>query len=172
MTTWRTSDAPNPIRIVLVEDDDGDAKAVERTFLKARIANPIVRARDGVEAMEILKGTDQQPRIEPPYMLLVDLNLPRMNGIQLVTAIREDPDLHESIIFMLTTSNRAEDKESAYDLNVTGYIVKEKAGEDFLKLFSLVDSYWRIVEMPGARPRLSRAVKKSPANPDALVGPV
>ncbi len=148
MTTWRTTEAPNPIRILLVDDDDGDAKAVERTFLKARIANPIVRARDGVEALEILKGTDQQLRIQPPYMLLVDLNLPRMNGIQLVTAIREDPGLRETIIFMLTTSNRAEDKQSAYSMNVTGYILKEKAGEDFLKLFSLVDSYWRIVEMP------------------------
>jgi CheY-like chemotaxis protein len=148
MMTWRTTGAPNPIRILLVEDDDGDAKAVERTFLKARIANPILRVRDGVEAMEMLKGTDQQPRLEPPYLLLVDLNMPRMNGIQLVTAIREDPGLHESIIFMLTTSNRAEDKQAAYSLNVTGYILKERAGEDFLKLFSLVDTYWRIVEMP------------------------
>jgi CheY-like chemotaxis protein len=74
--------------------------------------------------------------------------MPRMNGIQLVTAIREDPNLHDTIIFMLTTSNRAEDKQSAYDLNVTGYILKEKAGEDFLQLFSLVETYWRIVEMP------------------------
>ncbi len=146
--TWPTNPPPNPIRILLVEDDDGDAKAVERTFLKARIANPIVRALDGIEAMEMLKGRDRQPRLESPYLLLVDLNMPRMNGIQLVTAIREDPDLHDAIIFMLTTSNRAEDKQAAYSLNVTGYILKEKAGEDFLKLFSLVDSYWRIVEMP------------------------
>jgi len=148
MMTWRATDAPNPIRILLVEDDDGDAKAVERTFLKARIANPIMRARDGVEAMEILKGTDQQPRLERPYLLLVDLSMPRMDGIQLVRAIREDPGLHATIIFMLTTSNRAEDKKSAYSQNVTGYILKERAGEDFLKLCSLVECYWRIVEMP------------------------
>jgi CheY-like chemotaxis protein len=148
MMTWSTIGALNPIRILLVEDDDGDAKAVERTFLKARIANPILRVRDGVEAIEMLKGTDQQPRLEPPYLLLVDLNMPRMNGIQLVSAIREDPGLHETIIFMLTTSNRAEDKQAAYSLNVTGYILKERAGEDFLKLFNLVDTYWRIVEMP------------------------
>ena len=146
--TWRANGTPNPIRILLVEDDDGDAKAVVRTFEKARIANPIVRALDGIEAMAILKGTDKRPRLEPPYLLLVDLNMPRMDGIQLVTAIRQDPELHDAIIFMLTTSNRAEDKQAAYSLNVTGYILKEKAGEDFLKLFSLVDSYWRIVEMP------------------------
>jgi CheY-like chemotaxis protein len=148
MMTWSATGAPNPVRILLVEDDDGDAKAVERTFLKARIANPLLRVRDGVEAMEMLKGTDQQPRLEPPYLLLVDLNMPRMNGIQLVSAIREDPRLHETIVFMLTTSNRAEDKQAAYSLNVTGYILKERAGEDFLKLFNLVDTYWRIVEMP------------------------
>jgi CheY-like chemotaxis protein len=148
MMTWSATGAPNPVRILLVEDDDGDAKAVERTFLQARIANPLLRVRDGVEAMEMLKGTDQQPRLEPPYLLLVDLNMPRMNGIQLVSAIREDPRLHETIVFMLTTSNRAEDKQAAYSLNVTGYILKERAGEDFLKLFNLVDTYWRIVEMP------------------------
>src|ERR1700676_3754331 len=123
MMTWSATGAPNPVRILLVEDDDGDAKAVERTFLKARIAIPLLRVRDGVEAMEMLRGTDQQPRLEPPYLLLVDLNMPRMNGIQLVTAIREDPGLHETIVFMLTTSNRAEDKQAAYSLNVTGYIL-------------------------------------------------
>ena len=146
--TWPANPSPNPIRILLVEDDDGDAKAVERTFEKARIANPIVRALDGVEAMAILKGTDKQPRLEAPHLLLVDLNMPRMNGIQLVKAIREDPELQATVIFMLTTSNRAEDKQAAYSLNVTGYILKERAGEDFLKLFTLVDTYWRIVEMP------------------------
>jgi CheY-like chemotaxis protein len=74
--------------------------------------------------------------------------MPRTNGLQLISTIRADPELHDSIIFVLTTSNRTEDKDSAYALNVTGYILKESAGEDFLKLFSLVDSYWRIVEMP------------------------
>lgn len=88
----RPANSPLPIGILLVDDDDGDAKAVERTFLKARIANRIVRARDGVEALEILRGTDKQPRLDRPYLLLVDLNMPRMNGIQLVTAIREDPN--------------------------------------------------------------------------------
>jgi CheY-like chemotaxis protein len=146
--TWPSTPAPRKIRILLVEDDDGDAKAVLRTFRKARIANPIARALDGIEALEMLKGSGEQPRLEPPYLLLVDLNMPRMDGIQLVTAIREDKDLRETIIFMLTTSNRAEDKRAAYSQNVTGYILKEKAGEDFLRLFSLVDSYWRIVEMP------------------------
>jgi CheY-like chemotaxis protein len=136
------------IQILLVEDDDGDARAVERTFIKARIANPIVRAIDGVEAMEILHGTNGQTKLHRPFLLLVDLNLPRANGLQLIETIRADAELHDSVIFVLTTSNRAEDKEAAHAMNVTGYILKENAGDDFLRLFSLVDSYWRIVEMP------------------------
>jgi CheY-like chemotaxis protein len=131
-----------------VEDDDGDARAVERTFVKARIANPIVRAIDGVEALDLMRGTNGRARLRRPYLLLVDLNMPRTNGLQLISTIRADPELHDSIIFVLTTSNRTEDKDSAYALNVTGYILKECAGDGFLKLFSLVDSYWRIVEMP------------------------
>jgi CheY-like chemotaxis protein len=80
--------------------------------------------------------------------MLVDLSMPRMNGIELLTALRADPTLHKTVVFVLTTSYRDEDLDAAYGLNVAGYIVKEKAGEDFLRLFNLVDSYWRIVELP------------------------
>ena len=146
--TWSPAATDDSLRILLVEDDDGDAMAVERTFLRGRIAKPIVRALDGVEALEILKGTEMQPGLPRPYLLLLDLNLPRMSGIQLTAAIREDPRLHDTVIFVLTTSNRQQDRKAAYDLNVSGYILKEKAGDDFQSLFSLVDSYRRIVELP------------------------
>jgi CheY-like chemotaxis protein len=139
-----------PLTIVLVEDDDGDAKAVHRAFQKSKIANPIMRAIDGIEALEMLKGENGKTKPTPPYILLVDLNMPRMNGIQLVKALREDADLRHSIAFILTTSKREEDKIAAYDLNVAGYIVKATAGQDFLNLVNLVDCYWRIVEMPSA----------------------
>jgi CheY-like chemotaxis protein len=145
---WPPISITHSIHILLVEDDDGDAMAVERTFRKPRIAKSIVRAVDGIEALQILKGTDGHPRLPRPYLLLVDLNLPRMSGIQLVTAIREDPQLHDAVIFVLTTSNRQQDKSAAYALNVAGYILKEKAGEDFQSLFSLVDGYRRFVELP------------------------
>ena len=138
----------NFINILLVEDDDGDAMAVERTFRKAGITSSIVRAVDGIEALQILKGTDGHARLAKPSLLLVDLNLPRMNGIQLVTAIREDHELHDAVIFVLTTSNRQQDRSAAYALNVAGYILKEKSGEDFQSLFNLVNSYQRIVELP------------------------
>ena len=147
MTITATVDSKS-ISILLVEDDDGDAKAVRRAFQKAKIANPIVRAVDGIEALEILNGAGGEEKMPRPYFLLVDLNMPRMNGIQLVKALREDTNLHQSIVFILTTSKREEDKVAAYDLNVAGYIVKATAGQDFLNLVSLVDCYWRIVELP------------------------
>jgi len=145
---WPETPSVASIRILLVEDDDGDAKAVERTFMKSGLAKSIVRAVDGIEALEILQGTDLRPRLQQPYLLLVDLNLPRMSGLELVAAIREDPQLRDTVIFVLTTSSREQDKNAAYALNVAGYILKEKAGEDFQNLFNLVDSYRRIVELP------------------------
>jgi len=137
-----------PVNIVLVEDDDGDAKAVRRAFQKAKIANPFVRAVDGLDALDILKGANGKEKVAAPYLLLVDLNMPRMGGIQLIRTLRADEQLRQSIAFILTTSSSDEDKEAAYDLNVAGYIVKATAGQDFLTLADLVDCYWRIVELP------------------------
>ena len=136
------------INIILVEDDDGDAKAIRRAFDKAKIANPITRAIDGLEALDILKGGNGKTKPEHPYIMLVDLNMPRMNGIELVKTLRADSGLRQSIVFMLTTSKRDEDKIAAYSLNVAGYILKQTAGDDFLRLVNLVDNYWRIVELP------------------------
>jgi len=132
----------------LVEDDDGDAKAMERAFVKARIANPIVRVVDGVDALDLLKGTNGKVKMPSPNILIVDLNMPRMNGLQLVQAIRADEEIRQAIVFVLTTSKREEDKMAVYNLNVAGYIVKATAGQDFLRLVDLMNCYWRIVELP------------------------
>ncbi len=136
------------IKILLVEDDDGDAKAVVRAFKRANIGNPIIRAQDGVEALAYLMGEGRSAQARPPILLLVDLNMPRMNGIELVRALRADQDLRRTVVFLLTTSKREEDMAAAYDLNVAGYIVKQNAGVDFLNLVGMIDSFWKIVELP------------------------
>ena len=136
------------VTLLLVDDDDGDARSVQRAFASARIANPIVRAIDGIDALDILRGNNGKTKLTPPYLLLVDLNMPRMNGIELVEALRQDHDLHSCIVFVLTTSSRDEDKVAAYDLNVAGYIVKEHAGQDFQRLIDMMQCYWRVVELP------------------------
>jgi len=130
--------------ILLVEDDDIDAKIVERAFYKLRIANPIIRAKDGVMALELLKnGT-----VSRPYIILLDLNMPKMGGLEMLTELRADNNLKNSIVFVLTTSKDDEDKIAAYNQNIAGYIVKEKLQNGFDELVKLLDYYWRIVELP------------------------
>lgn len=139
-----------PLNLLLVEDDDGDAKAVIRAFRKAKVINPLHRAVDGVEALDILKGKNGREPLPCPYIIIADINMPRMDGIKFVHEIRTDPELKSAIVFILTTSKSEEDKLKAYDLNVAGYIVKETAGRDFLKLVDMLDAYWRVVELPNS----------------------
>jgi CheY-like chemotaxis protein len=136
------------IRILLVEDDDGDYKMVERAFRKAKILNPLVRAYDGVEALDMLRGTNGKEKIPPPYLIFSDIGMPRMDGLTFVKSLREDPALRKTVVFMLTTSRHDEDRHAAYNLNVAGYILKESAGHSFLQLVDLIGGYVRIVEMP------------------------
>ncbi|MGF1620733.1 MAG: response regulator [Rhodomicrobiaceae bacterium] len=136
------------VTVLLVEDDDGDMKLVQRAFKKAHIANTLVRAVDGIEALDMLRGTNGKPRIARPFIVFADINMPRMDGLTLVRTLREDSNLKDTIVFMLTTSKHEDDKNAAYDLNVAGYILKENAGYDFLDLMSLVGGYSRVVELP------------------------
>jgi CheY-like chemotaxis protein len=135
------------VTILLVDDNPIDCEAVHRGFAKHRIANPIVEAPDGIEALATLRG--HRPQAVPrPYVVLVDLNMPRMNGIELITAIRADPELRDSVVFVLTTSRSDEDRVASYNLNVAGYIVKADVGAGFIRLVEMLDHYWRIVELP------------------------
>src|SRR5689334_20680533 len=110
------------VTVLLVEDNDVDREAVRRAFAQHRIANPIRDAADGVAALEILMGTANEPALARPYLILLDINMPRMNGVEFLQHLRADPKLHDSIVFVLTTSKSEEDKVAAYDLNVAGYI--------------------------------------------------
>ncbi len=133
-----------PINVLLIDDDEVDVIGVKRAFKEAKIANPITVAGDGIEALEKLRN-DAVPR---PYMILLDINMPRMNGHEFLDEIRNDDNLKDSIVFVLTTSKAEEDKMKAYQNNVAGYLVKENVGEGFLDAVSLLDAYWRIVEFP------------------------
>jgi CheY-like chemotaxis protein len=132
-----------PVTILLVEDDEIDVKALKWAFDKLKIANPLLIARDGVEAWEMLK---ELPR---PYLVITDINMPRMNGIELLRKIRDSEHCHDAIVFMLTTSNDEQDKIDAYDLNVAGYMLKTDMGTSFTRAISLIDNYWKVVEFPG-----------------------
>lgn len=131
------------VNILLVEDDEVDVRALRWAFEKLRIANPLTVASDGVEALEILKTF---PR---PYLIITDINMPRMNGIELLRHIRASEELRDSIVFVLTTSNDEQDKIDAYNLNVAGYMLKSDMGTSFTRAIGLIDNYWKVVEFPG-----------------------
>jgi len=139
---------PHIINILLVEDDEVDAEAVVRAFRRQKIANPLTIVRDGLEALEALRGEAGHPKLSYPYIILLDINMPRMNGIEFLQALRNDTGLKQSVVFVLTTSNRDEDKMSAYDQQVAGYLLKSRTGTDFDDLISLLSYYQEVVEFP------------------------
>lgn len=140
------NDGYKQVTVLLVEDNDVDVEAIRRAFDRHRIGNPVVVARDGIEALELLQGDD--PRVKEPFIILLDLNLPRMTGIEFLETIRDDPELKQSVVFVVTTSSADEDRLASYDLNVAGYIVKGNVGADFERLTGMLDSYWKIVTLP------------------------
>jgi CheY-like chemotaxis protein len=139
-----------PVHILLVDDDEVDVEAVRRGFVALRIGNAITVANDGFEALNILRGEEGYERLPRPYIILLDLNMPRMNGFEFLEELREDSDLKSSIVFVLTTSNREEDMLAAYKERIAGYFVKNNVGEGFLAVPDLLNSYWRIVEFPAS----------------------
>ena len=136
------------VSILLVEDDDLDAKAVQRAFRKLRIANNFVRAKDGVEALELLRGEDSEITLGRPNIILLDLNMPRMNGLEFLEEVRRDEELRDQVIFVLTTSKADEDKAAAYKGNVAGYIIKSDVGSGFSKVLEMLQYYWKVVVLP------------------------
>jgi len=138
----------NEVTILLVEDDDVDSKGIERALKKLKIANPIVRARDGLEALELLRAPKS---IRRPYLILLDINMPRMNGIDFLKEIRRDQALSSSVVFVLTTSKADEDIISAYQQHIAGYIIKQQMQDGFLQVVEMLDHYWRVVELPDGK---------------------
>ncbi len=135
------------VNLLLVEDDDVDATGVERALKRRRILNPLIRARDGIEALELLRGG----KVPRPFLVLLDLNMPRMGGLEFIREIRNDPQLHDAVVFVLTTSKSDEDLAAAYRNHVAGYIVKSEFGDTFAGLVEMLDSYWQIVQLPNGR---------------------
>jgi len=137
-----------PVNILLVEDDSIDVKAFQRAMTKLKIGNPVTICRDGVEGLEHLQNVFENDLDSAPSLLILDINMPRMNGLELLKAIREDERLRHLIVFVLTTSNDEKDKFEAYNLNVAGYMLKSDMGNSFIRAVELVDNYWRVVEFP------------------------
>lgn len=134
--------------ILLVEDDLVDQQAIVRAFTRERIANKLIVANDGLDALEHLRGTGGRPALNRPYIILLDWNLPRMNGREFLRELRADPSLRDSVVFVLTTSRADEDRVAAYGEHVAGYILKEQVGHTFMELVHMLNSFWKVVVLP------------------------
>ena len=136
------------LKILLIEDDDIDVMSIKRILKKKSIVNELVVAKDGIEALDILRGSNGTEKISPPKIILLDLNMPRMNGLEFLEEIRNDEILQSSIVFVLTTSNSDEDKCNAYKKNIAGYILKSNISDQFMEAITMLNLYWKIVEFP------------------------
>ena len=137
------------INILLVEDDEVDIMNVKRAFKKNKIANPLYIANNGLEALAMLRGKDGQAPIIPKSrrLILLDLNMPKMNGLEFLHELRADPELQVTPVIVLTTSDEDRDRIEAYHLNVAGYILKPVTFSKFAEVMVTLNKYWTLCEM-------------------------
>jgi CheY-like chemotaxis protein len=133
--------------VMLIDDDEVDVMSVKRAFKQLNITNPLYVAGNGLEALAMLRGENGLPAIPRPLIILLDLNMPRMNGIEFLEALRADPILGSLTVVVLTTSNQDRDKVDAFKLNVAGYIVKPVTPARFVEAMATLDKYWTLSEI-------------------------
>ncbi len=133
------------LNILLVEDDELDVMNVQRSFRKNNVVNPLHVAGNGLEALEMLRG---QTIPKDRRLILLDLNMPKMGGIEFLKELRADPDLRTATVVVLTTSDEERDKVKAYDLNVAGYILKPVTLAAFVEIMAALNKYWSVNELP------------------------
>lgn len=135
------------IHVLLVEDDEVDIQDITRTLQKNKIMNPLHIARNGLEALNMLQGKNGAKKLVPtPKIILLDLNLPKMNGIEFLKVLRADPELASIVVFVLTSSDEERDKQAAYNLNIGGYILKPLQFSQFITVISTLKSCWGLFE--------------------------
>jgi len=135
------------LHILLVDDDEVDVMNVQRAFKKNNIINPLYVARNGLEALEMLRGQGQQSVPPERRLILLDLNMPKMNGLEFLRELRADPNLRSLTVVVLTTSDDDRDKVEAYQFNVAGYILKPVTFTAFVEAMATLNKYWTISEI-------------------------
>ena len=139
----------NRVTFLVVDDDDVAIMGMQRAIRKLDLANPVEIARNGEEALERLRAQDGVAR---PYIVTLDLNMPRMGGLEFLGVVRDDAKLQDAIIFVVTTSDAPTDIAAAYAQNIAGYIVKDNAYETLKSALGLLRAYTNVVRLPEASP--------------------
>ncbi len=138
--------ADKELTILLVEDDDVDVTHIKRCLRKLRVVNPLFVASDGLIALDMLRGTNGVEKIPAPALILLDINMPRMNGLEFLEQIRADENLRHLSVVVLTTSDEEKDIVQAYNFNVSGYIIKPILPEKFFEMMVVIEKYWKLCE--------------------------
>jgi CheY-like chemotaxis protein len=136
----KISDKP----ILLVEDDQVDVMTVKRALKEIKVTNPVVNLENGEEALKYLRD----PQSERPCIILLDLNMPIMNGIEFLQVVKHDALLRRIPVVVLTTSGEQQDKVNSFDLGVAGYMAKPVDYRQFVEVMRTIDAYWTISEVP------------------------
>jgi CheY-like chemotaxis protein len=134
--------------LLIVDDDDVDVMNVKRALKKNDLSLPTDRAANGLEALEFLNQKFQASGSVDKLLILLDLNMPKMNGIEFLREMRSDQRFKVVPVIVLTTSDQQKDLEAAYDLNVAGYIVKPVEFQSFVEAMRIVNCYWSLCAMP------------------------
>ena len=137
-----------PFSVLLVDDDDVSTEGVLRSLKKHGVDCHTVTAEDGLEALDILRHRHPTRRLQDPHIVLLDLNMPRMDGFQFLETIRGDPKLKSTVVFVLTTSSRDADRTRAYNENIAGFMVKSAVGPQFSLLSGFLEKYAQSVCLP------------------------
>jgi CheY-like chemotaxis protein len=133
------------IRILLIEDDEVEVEHIVRSFRQRHFTSPVICVNEASAALKMLRGQDNQPPLPRPYVILLDLHLPGISGLEFLQSLRQDPQLKSSTVFLLTTSASEQEVRKAYSLGVAGFILKDKAGEYYQHLIQMLECYLMLV---------------------------
>jgi CheY-like chemotaxis protein len=135
----------NLLSILAIDDDRVDILTLKRGFEKNKMSNPLFIANDGIEALDMLRGTNGREKILPaPRIILLDIHMPRMNGLEFLKELRADMALRSASVFVLTSSDDDKDRIEAYNYNVAGYIAKPVTMESFIKAVATLKNFWKL----------------------------
>jgi two-component system, chemotaxis family, response regulator Rcp1 len=134
-----------PIEILLVEDSPGDVRLTEEALKEAKVLNRLHVAGDGVDAMAFMRREGKYANAPRPDLILLDLNLPRKDGREVLLEIKQDPDLRRTPVVVLTTSKAEADIARAYDLHANCYITKPVDFKQFLDVVQAIEDFWMVV---------------------------
>lgn len=138
-----------PIEILLVEDNPGDARLTLEALKESKVQNNLYHVSDGVEAMKFLRQQEEHAGVPPPDLVLLDLNMPRMDGREVLAKIKDDPELRSIPVVVLTTSEAERDLVKSYDLHANAYIVKPIDLDRFIEVVQAIEEFWfTIVKLP------------------------